>query len=104
MRLRAAKAFTAAEAQVAEAQAAEAQVAEVAGIPNALAFADASMATLGSMMAAPSARTRGFASLALLGGGSDGVYGAGVLKGWSESGTCPEFGRVANQASGRRLV
>ena len=31
------------------------------------------------------------AYLALSGGGADGAYGAGVLNGWTESGTRPEF-------------
>src|SRR5262245_37664427 len=32
--------------------------------------------------------------LAVSGGGSDGAYGAGVLTGWSEAGTRPEFAVV----------
>ncbi|MCB4805903.1 patatin-like phospholipase family protein [Methylobacterium brachiatum] len=80
--------------------AAEAQAAEVAGIPNARAFADASVATLTAMMAAPGARARPFAYLALSGGGGDGAYGAGVLKGWSEAGTRPEFSLVSGVSTG----
>lgn len=80
--------------------AAEAQVAEVAGIPNARTFADAPVETLGAMMAAPGARARPFAYLALSGGGGDGAYGAGVLKGWSESGTRPEFSLVSGVSTG----
>ena len=80
--------------------AAEAQVAEVAGIPNARVFADASVGTLEAMMAAPGARARPFSYLALSGGGGDGAYGAGVLKGWSESGTRPEFSLVSGVSTG----
>jgi len=80
--------------------AAEAQIAEVTGIPNARAFADAPMATLSTMMAAPGAQGRPFAYLALSGGGGDGAYGAGVLKGWSESGTRPEFSLVSGVSTG----
>lgn len=80
--------------------AAEARVAEVAGIPNARAFADASEEALSAMMAAPGARARPFAYLALSGGGGDGAYGAGVLKGWSESGTRPEFSLVSGVSTG----
>lgn len=80
--------------------AAEAQVAEVAGIPNARAFADASMATLSGMMASPGAQARPFAYLALSGGGGDGAYGAGVLKGWSEAGTRPKFSLVSGVSTG----
>ncbi|MDQ0542528.1 hypothetical protein QO001_001446 [Methylobacterium brachiatum] len=79
---------------------AEAQVAEVAGIPNARAFADASVETLGAMMAAPGVRARPFAYLALSGGGGDGAYGAGVLKGWTESGRRPEFSLVSGVSTG----
>ena len=39
--------------------------------------------------------------LAISGGGSDGAYGAGVLTGWSEAGTRPEF---ATQAVHTRFV
>lgn len=80
--------------------AAEAQVAEVAGIPNARAFADAQVETLGAMMAAPDTRARPFAYLALSGGGGDGAYGAGILKGWSESGTRPAFSLVSGVSTG----
>ena len=80
--------------------AAEAEVAEVAGIPDARAFADASVETLAAMMAAPRSRARPFAYLALSGGGGDGAYGAGVLKGWSEAGTRPEFSLVSGVSTG----
>lgn len=80
--------------------AAEAQVAEVAGIPNARVFADASIGTLEAMMAAPGARARPFTYLALSGGGGDGAYGAGVLKGWSDTGTRPEFSLVSGVSTG----
>lgn len=80
--------------------AAEAQAAEVTGIPNARAFADASVETLAGMMVAPGAHARPFAYLALSGGGGDGAYGAGVLKGWSEAGTRPEFSLVSGVSTG----
>jgi hypothetical protein len=38
--------------------------------------------------------------LAISGGGSDGAYGAGVLTGWSESGTRPEFAAVSGSSIG----
>src|SRR5262245_12167667 len=38
--------------------------------------------------------------LAISGGGSDGAYGAGVLAGWSESGTRPEFTVVTGSSIG----
>jgi Patatin-like phospholipase len=38
--------------------------------------------------------------LAISGGGSDGAYGAGVLTGWSEAGTRPEFAMVTGVSIG----
>src|SRR5262249_37858634 len=38
--------------------------------------------------------------LAISGGGSDGAYGAGVLTGWSEAGTRPEFAVVTGVSIG----
>ncbi|MEH6636241.1 MAG: patatin-like phospholipase family protein [Halioglobus sp.] len=38
--------------------------------------------------------------LAISGGGADGAYGAGVLKGWSETGTRPEFTMVTGISTG----
>lgn len=38
--------------------------------------------------------------LALSGGGSDGAFGAGVLKGWTQSGTRPQFDLVTGVSAG----
>ncbi|EFL88463.1 patatin-like phospholipase family protein [Ahrensia sp. R2A130] len=38
--------------------------------------------------------------LAISGGGSDGAFGAGLLKGWGESGTRPEFSLVTGISAG----
>ncbi|MEL6062074.1 MULTISPECIES: patatin-like phospholipase family protein [unclassified Methylobacterium] len=80
--------------------AAEAQVAEIPGIPNARVFADASTEALSALIAAPATRARPLSYLALSGGGGDGAYGAGVLRGWSETGTRPEFSLVSGVSTG----
>jgi hypothetical protein len=42
--------------------------------------------------------------LAISGGGSDGAYGAGVLTGWSEAGTRPEFAMVTGVSIGALIA
>jgi hypothetical protein len=42
--------------------------------------------------------------LAISGGGSDGAYGAGVLAGWSEAGTRPEFAVVTGVSIGALIA
>ena len=42
--------------------------------------------------------------LAISGGGSDGAYGAGVLTGWTESGTRPEFSVVTGVSIGALIA
>src|SRR5262245_23013313 len=42
--------------------------------------------------------------LAISGGGSDGAYGAGVLTGWSEAGTRPEFAVVTGVSIGALIA
>jgi hypothetical protein len=42
--------------------------------------------------------------LAISGGGSDGAYGAGVLTGWSEAGTRPEFAVVTGASIGALIA
>lgn len=44
------------------------------------------------------------AYLALSGGGSDGAYGAGVLNGWTASGTRPEFTVVSGVSTGALIA
>lgn len=46
------------------------------------------------------AASEGRSILALSGGGANGAYGAGVLVGWSESGTRPEFSVVTGVSTG----
>src|SRR6202163_4669560 len=42
--------------------------------------------------------------LALSGGGADGAYGAGVLNGWTASGTRPEFSIVSGVSTGALIA
>ena len=45
-----------------------------------------------------------FTYLALSGGGGDGAFGAGVLNGWTESGTRPEFTVVSGVSTGALIA
>jgi predicted acylesterase/phospholipase RssA len=51
-----------------------------------------------------SGRTRTMSYLALSGGGSDGAFGAGLLVGWSRSGTRPEFEIVTGISTGALIA
>jgi Patatin-like phospholipase len=69
-------------------------VAVVPGIPDARAWGDSEtdFARLLPQASGP--------WLAISGGGSDGAYGGGVLAGWTESGTRPEFAVVTGVSIG----
>lgn len=45
-----------------------------------------------------------FSYLAISGGGADGAYGAGILNGWSEAGTRPEFSTVSGVSTGALIA
>jgi predicted acylesterase/phospholipase RssA len=49
-------------------------------------------------------RTTALTILALSGGGADGSYGAGFLKGWSESGSRPDFDIVTGSSVGSLIA
>ena len=83
--------------------AAQAAVASVPGIPDARVYSDASVETFTALAARPEAR-RGFTYLALSGGGGDGAYGAGILNGWTASGTRPEFTMVSGVSTGALIA
>jgi Patatin-like phospholipase len=72
----------------------EEDAAVVPGIPDARAWGDSEtdFARLLPTASGP--------WLAISGGGSDGAYGGGVLAGWSESGTRPEFAVVTGVSIG----
>ena len=84
--------------------AAEAAAAGVPGIPGARVFSDASVETFTEMASTPQGKRQGFSYLALSGGGGDGAYGAGVLNGWSASGTRPEFSLVSGVSTGSLIA
>lgn len=78
--------------------------ATVPGIPQARVFADASLNEIARLAADPQRRQSGFTYLALSGGGGDGAYGAGVLNGWTASGTRPEFNLVSGVSTGALIA
>jgi hypothetical protein len=86
--------------------AADEAAAEIPNMPDVRAFADVSapkfrktLCTNVNLNAAPG-RAGAPAYLALSGGGADGAYGAGVLNGWTASGTRPEFTIVSGVSTG----
>lgn len=83
----------------------EAAAAVVPGTdPGVRAYADASESTFTAMVARPNRQRMPFAYLALSGGGGDGAYGAGILNGWTESGTRPEFSLVSGVSTGALIA
>jgi predicted acylesterase/phospholipase RssA len=86
--------------------------AELAGMPDIRSWGDASAAPLMiSLQHSPKAhalsRARGaegqrppFNILAISGGGEDGAFGAGLLVGWSDAGTRPDFDVVTGVSAG----
>jgi hypothetical protein len=76
----------------------EEDAAVISGIPDARVWGDSDTAF---------ARVLPQASgpwLAISGGGSDGAYGAGVLTGWTEAGTRPEFAVVTGSSIGSLIA
>ncbi len=73
-------------------------IAEAPGIPDARFWGDSSSEFLRSL---PS---RSGPWLALSGGGSDGAFGAGLLKGWSEAGGRPDFVVVTGVSAGALIA
>ena len=49
-------------------------------------------------------RDRGHSALLISGGGANGAFGAGLLKGWSESGTRPEMTIVTGISTGALIA
>jgi hypothetical protein len=83
----------------------QAAAATVPGLdPGVRAYADADAGTFSEMAGRPERRRQPFAYLALSGGGGDGAYGAGVLNGWTESGTRPEFTMVSGVSTGALIA
>lgn len=61
-------------------------------------------ATIAGATVPLAATTRDLNVLAISGGGSDGAFGAGVLKGWTKSGKRPEFNIVTGVSTGALLA
>jgi hypothetical protein len=82
--------------------------ATIAGIPDARAWGDSDPAGLSALGFAPAevaARREGRLDyLALSSGGPAGAFGAGVLVGWGEAGTRPEFDVVTGVSAGALLA
>jgi len=75
------------------------------GAPNIRYWADATASALhGAARPAVLQKGRPFVYLALSGGGGSGAYGAGVLNGWSESGTRPQFTIVSGVSTGALIA
>jgi hypothetical protein len=73
--------------------------------PNIRYWADATASAVqGVARPAVVQKGRPFVYLALSGGGGSGAYGAGVLNGWSESGTRPEFTIVSGVSTGALIA
>jgi Patatin-like phospholipase len=74
------------------------EIAAIPGIPDARAWGDseASFARLLPKASGP--------WLAISGGGSDGAYGGGVLAGWTQAGSRPEFAVVTGSSIGALIA
>jgi predicted acylesterase/phospholipase RssA len=61
-------------------------------------------ATVVGALVSPAMKTRELNVLAISGGGSDGAFGAGVLKGWTQSGKRPHFNIVTGVSTGALIA
>lgn len=85
----------------------EQALAEIPGIPNARLWIDANEADVRAFLAgtvASSLQTQNVDVLALSGGSYDGAYGAGVIGGWTASGTRPNFAFVTGVSAGSLIA
>ena len=79
----------------------EGAAARIGGIPEARFFAD-SVAEYDAALA--SAKVSGEPWLVLSGGGENGAFSAGILKGWTATGTRPEFAVVTGVSTGALIA
>ena len=86
---------------------------QVLGIPSARYWGDEAPPYAESMMSMsseelraryPALANRPLSILAISGGGSNGAFGAGLLNGWSDAGTRPEFGFVTGISTGSLIA
>jgi len=87
----------------------EQAAAMITGIPNARVWSDDRADALLSrarseIRADASGGARAINVLAISGGGSNGAYGAGLLSGWSDRGTRPEFAVVTGASAGALIA
>ena len=87
----------------------EQAVAAIPGIPNARVWSDDRADTLlarlkSDVRAVAAGRDGAINVLAISGGGSNGAYGAGLLTGWSDRGTRPEFTVVTGASAGALIA
>lgn len=91
--------------------------AEIPGIPNARYYVDTDIASFAREALASVQRERAYLArtghrgplppidfLAVSGGGDDGAFGAGLLVGWSKTGTRPEFKGVTGVSTGALIA
>jgi hypothetical protein len=81
--------------------AAQAVAAQPVGLPGVRFFGDEPDAFLKRVSDAPMASGPW---LVISGGGESGAYGAGVLKGWTQAGTRPDFGVVTGVSTGALIA
>jgi len=79
----------------------EGAAARIGGIPEARFFAD-SVAEYDAALA--SAKVSGEPWLVLSGGGENGAFSAGILKGWTATGTRPDFAVVTGVSTGALIA
>ncbi len=87
--------------------AAEANLAEIPGMSHVRFYADTNSTVFDSYTArndGPGIRTAPVNYLALSGGGADGAFGAGLLKGLSETGRRPDFTIVSGVSTGALMA
>ncbi len=85
----------------------EQAIAEIPGIPNARVWVDGSEAEFreflrGTPVGSPTSES--FDILALSGGAYDGAFGAGVIGGWTATGTRPKFTFVTGVSAGALIA
>jgi len=90
-----------------------ANVAAIPGIPGARQWADASPPEIEDWLklpkeelkqSSPAAFAKPHTYLAISGGGQNGAFGAGLLYGWTEAGTRPEFTMVTGVSTGALIA
>ncbi len=87
----------------------EQSAATIPGIPNARFWVDGSDAELheflkGSALSSVIGYTGSFDVLAISGGAYDGAYGAGIINGWTATGTRPKFAIVTGVSAGALIA